>query len=55
MNKIVSFAVTNHTRELHQRPLHSMKMTAWCAVSSGGIIGTYLFEEKVGRTGNRQR
>jgi hypothetical protein len=55
MNKIVSFGATNNPRKLHQRPLHNTKMTAWCAVSYGGIISPYFFEVKVGRTVNRQR
>lgn len=32
-------------QELHQRPLHSPKVTVWCAVSSMGIIGPYFFED----------
>lgn len=32
----------------HQQPLHSPKVTVWCALSSRGIIGPYFFE-------NRQR
>ena len=32
-------------QELHQRPLHSPKVTVWCAISSGWIIGPWLFEE----------
>lgn len=32
-------------RELHQRPLHSPKVTMWCAISSAGIIGPFFFEE----------
>lgn len=34
-------------RELHQGPLHSTKVTAWCGVSPSGIIGPYFFEEGV--------
>lgn len=33
-------------RNLHQRPLHSPKVTVWCAVSSIGIIGPYFFESE---------
>lgn len=36
-------------RELHERPLHSDRVTVWCAVASVGIIGPYFFEEN-GRT-----
>ena len=32
-------------RQLHERPLHSPKVTVWCAISSGGIIGSWFFEE----------
>jgi len=37
-------------RELHQYPLPSTKVTAWCAVSSHGIIGSYCFENVKGYT-----
>lgn len=32
-------------RELYQRPLHSDRVTVWCALSRVGIIGPYFFEE----------
>lgn len=32
-------------KELHQKPLHSPKVTVWCAVSRLGIIGPYFYEE----------
>lgn len=35
-------------RELHQQPLHSKKVTVWCAMSSLGIIGPYFFEDGQG-------
>lgn len=35
--------------EVAQRPLHSEKVTVWCAVWSKGILGPYFFEEE-GRT-----
>ncbi|KAL4131865.1 hypothetical protein QTP88_009108 [Uroleucon formosanum] len=31
--------------KIHQRPLHSPKITVWCALSSVGIVGPYFFEE----------
>lgn len=37
------WSVTN-PRELHQRPLHSDRVTVWCALSRNGIIGPYFFE-----------
>jgi len=33
---------------LHEKPLHSEKVTVWCAVSSRGIIGPYFFENERG-------
>jgi hypothetical protein len=33
----------NNLLEL-QHPLHSAKVTVWCAISSEGIIGPYFFE-----------
>lgn len=35
----------NNPRELHQRPLHSEKVTVWAAVSKSCVIGPYFFEE----------
>ncbi|XP_057675297.1 uncharacterized protein LOC130905701 isoform X2 [Corythoichthys intestinalis] len=32
-------------RELHQRPLHALHVTVWCALSRVGIIGPWFFEE----------
>jgi hypothetical protein len=32
--------------QVHQRPLHSEKVTVWCAVSSNGIIDQYFFEDE---------
>ena len=31
--------------ELHERPLHSPKVTVWCAISFTGIVGPWFFEE----------
>ena len=36
----------NNPRELHQRPLHSPKVTVWCAMGSFGVWGPYFFEEE---------
>ena len=38
-------SATNPT-ELHERPLHTSKVTVWCAISSFGIIGPYFFEDE---------
>ena len=37
--------------ELHERPLHSSKVTVWCKISSFGIIGPYLFEDESEKAG----
>lgn len=39
------WAQTNPT-ELHQRPLHSAKVTVWRAVLCRGVIGPYFFEDE---------
>ena len=36
--------------ELHEKPLHSPKVTVWCAISSSGIIGPYFFQDDRGNT-----
>jgi len=33
-------------KEVNERPLHSRKVTVWCAVSSHGVIGPYIFENE---------
>lgn len=35
-------------RQMHQEPLHSTKVTVWCAMSSSGIVGPYFFEDARG-------
>ncbi|XP_069594588.1 bromodomain-containing protein 7 isoform X2 [Ranitomeya imitator] len=32
-------------REVHERPLHSDRVTVWCAISRVGIIGPYFFQD----------
>ena len=32
-------------RELHEQPLHTKRVTVWCAISRIGIIGLWFFEE----------
>ena len=32
-------------RELHQRPLHALRVTVWCALSRVDIIGQWFFKE----------
>lgn len=36
----------NNPRQLHERPLHSPKVTVWCGVSQFGVIGPYFFEDE---------
>lgn len=33
-------------QEIHEKPLHSLKVTVWCAISSFAIIGPYFFEDE---------
>ena len=35
-------------RALHEKPLHSQKVTVWCVMSASVIIGPYLFENEAG-------
>ena len=35
---------SENPRELHQRPLHSPKVTLWCGLGKCGIFGPFLFE-----------
>jgi len=37
---------STNTTELHDKPLHSSKVTVWCAISPFGIIGPYFFEDE---------
>ena len=41
---------TQPPQEVLQRPLHSSKVTGWCAMNSKTIIGPYWFEDADGRT-----
>lgn len=35
---------------IHEKPLHSPKLTVWCGFWSGGIIGPYFFRNEAGNT-----
>ena len=35
---------------VEERPLHSLKCPAWCAVSSSGVIGPFWFQDRAGLT-----
>lgn len=39
------FWSATNPQELHERPLHSPKVTVWCAISELGVWGPYFFEE----------
>ena len=41
---------TQRPTEVLQSPLHSPKVTIWCAISSSGLIGPYFFEDQSGAT-----
>lgn len=42
------WAPTN-PNQIHERPLHSEKVTVWCGVSSQGILGPYFFDNDAGQ------
>jgi len=35
---------------LHQKPLHSEKVTVWCSVNAFGVLGPYFFENATGQS-----
>jgi len=37
------YRAPENPRELHQRPLHSERLTAWCGIISFGVLGPYYF------------
>jgi hypothetical protein len=37
------YRAENNPRQLHKRPLHSQRVTVWCAVADFGVIGPYFF------------
>ena len=44
-NKTCAIWLTPILENCIKRPLHSPKVTVWCAISSGWIIGPWFFEE----------
>lgn len=50
---------SENPREIHEHPLHPVKVTVWCGITSSRIIGPYFFEDVDGNTvtvnGNRYR
>jgi hypothetical protein len=41
---------SENSHRFHKMPLHSAKVTVWCAISSFGIVGLYFSEDGYGRT-----
>jgi hypothetical protein len=39
---------TANSQQLHEWPLHSAKVSVWCAISSNGIIDPYFFKDNDG-------
>jgi hypothetical protein len=37
-------------QQLHERPLHSARVTVWCGISASRIIGPHFLEENHGNT-----
>jgi hypothetical protein len=37
--------VQENPQQLHQKPLHSSKVTVWYGIAKFGIVGPYFFEE----------
>jgi hypothetical protein len=36
----------DNPRKIHQRPLHSSKVTVWCSVASFGVVGPYFLRTR---------
>lgn len=50
---------TENPQLIHQRPLHPRRVTVWCGIWAGGIIGPHFYEDARGNavtiTGDRYR
>jgi hypothetical protein len=44
--QIFRFWAEENPQQLHQRPLHSARMTVWCGVANFGAIGPYFFSRR---------
>ena len=42
------FWARENPQNLHERPLHSKRVTVWCAMTSSCVIGPYFFEDDQG-------
>ena len=53
------FWAEGNPRAVHQKELHPLKCTVWCAITTNEIIGPYFFEDDDGNavtvTGERYR
>ena len=43
-----SYWAPENPQELHQRPLHSERLTVWCGMASFAVLGPYFFEDNEG-------
>jgi hypothetical protein len=41
----VRYWIETHPQRVHESPLHSARVTVWCAIAEFGIVGSYFFEE----------
>lgn len=41
---------SENPRVVVEKPMHPLRVTVWCALWSGGVIGPYFFENDEGRT-----
>lgn len=41
---------TENPHEMHEKPLHPLKVTVWCGICSERVIGPYFFENADGTT-----
>ena len=48
LNKIIIFGASENPQVIEERPLHSEKVTVWCALWAEGVIGPYFFENDDG-------
>ena len=44
----IRFWARENPQKLHEKPLHSERVTVWCAMTSTCVIGPYFFEDEQG-------
>lgn len=42
------FWCENNPQQIHEKPLHPLKVTVWCGLWHGGIVGPFFFQNEVG-------